>query len=375
MLDLTSSASRQRGGLRARIAIVIGLGSVLAMTAGCSWLYVGSTAPAIETFRVGGSGQLIRTSSTTSLTTTGAPSAMKAVGKFLYVASGSGVVAQFAIDPMSGALTSIGTIPAGSPPYSMAATSKNVYVGNYGSGNVSVYSINASGGLASVQTVNVAGIRSVQVDTAGKFLFTGNRASGGVGPQVCTHVIQLNGSLSAPSCVSVNGAPQAMQFSGGVLFLLFNAAVPPTPGVGVTNWVSAWSVNPTTGALTHSGTDLDIGAANTGGMGVSVNGQTLFIPRQGGFTTVGTAIPLGYSMYTFAPTMSQWCLLPPAGPGEVLVDPTGQALYITDPIGGTTGNIIGPRVTSLAISAGGALTPATCETTAVLPNSMAIFAP
>lgn len=374
MRSFHSSAMGQLGCSLWRTAILVGFGSVVAMTAGCQWLYVGSTAPAIETFRVSGSAQLVRTGSGTSLSAAGAPSAMKVVGKSLYVAAGSGVVAQFTIDPMSGALTPSGTIPAGSPPYSMAATAKNVYVGNFGSNNVSVYSIGATGNLASVQTVNVAGIRSVQVDAASKFLFTGNRASGGTGPQVCTHVIQPNGSLSgAPSCVSVNGAPQAMQFSGGVLYLLFNAAVPSAPGV--TNWVSAWTVNATTGALTHSGTDLDIGAANTGGMGVSANGQTLYIPRQGGFTTVSTTIPLSSSTPAFPPTMSQWCILPPAGPGEVLVDPNALAFYVTDPIGGTAGNISGPRVSSLQIGAGGALTAATCETAGVLPTSMAIFVP
>ena len=367
---------------RSELKKILTLSLVVAVATGCaskSFLYVGSSVPAIETFEItpalNGVPQMTRTSVTAPSLTVGNPSAMTVVGKSLYVAGGSGSVAQYTIDPNSGALTLRGTVPAGSPPHYMAATQTTAYVANRGSSNISVYTIDAAGNLSNMQTAAVNGVNSLQVDgSPGKFLFTGNRAIGSTGPQVCTHTIQANGSLgAAPNCVAVGGAPDKMQVSGGVLYLLFNSIVPPS--ISNTNWVSAWNINPVTGALTHRGADLDIGSANTGGMAVSTDGQTLYIPRQGGLMTIGTANPLSSALVTFPQTGSQWCLLPPPGPGEVLAHPSGKAIYITDPFGAVSGNIIGPRVSALEIVAGGGLKAIACDTAGRLPESMAMFIP
>jgi hypothetical protein len=351
---------------------------------GCApFLYVGSSVPAIETFNVKpdatGRPQFVRTQGFALPANIGSPSAMTVVDRSLYVVGGGngagGSIGQFTIDPMSGALTLRGTVPAGQPPHNIAATKTTVFVANRGSGSVGVYAIDAAGNLLNVQTVAVAGVDSLQVDaTPAKFLFTGSRASGTTGPQVCTHTIQANGSLApAPNCVAIGGSQMVMQVSAGVLYLLFNATVPPV--IGNTNWISAWTIDAATGGLTHRGVDLDIGAANTGGMAVSVDGQRLFVPRQGGFTTVGTANPLSYAMVTFPPTGSQWCLLPPPGGSGVLADPSGKAIYMTDAIGAVTGNIIGPRVSALELAPGGAIAPIVCDSAGKLPQSMAIFTP
>lgn len=368
---------------RSNFKHLIAVALVVSVLTGCgSFLYVGSSVPAIEIFNIkpGSNGlpQMTRVTGVALAPTIGSPSAMTVVKETLYVAGsgsgGGGSVAQFTIDSMSGALTLRGTVPAGNPPHYMASTITTVYVANAGSNNISVYSIDAAGNLTNMQTATGNGVNSLQVDgTPGKFLFTGHRASGPTVPQVCTHTIQANGSLGAtPNCLAVSGAPQAMQVSGGVLYLLFNAIV--APSLGNSNWVSAWTINPTTGALTHSGTDLDIGAANTGGMAVSTDGKTLFIPRQGGFTTVGTTSPLTSAMITFPVTGSQVCLLPPPGAGQVLADPSGKAIYITDPLGSFTGNLIGSRASALEIIPGGGLKGIVCDTVGRLPQSMAIFA-
>lgn len=362
---------------RSEFKHLIALALAVAITSGCSFLYVGSSVPAIETFSLSwdssGLPSMTRTSSGTALSTIGNPSAMTAVNGTLYVA-GAASVGQFTINFMTGGLTLRGTVPAGTPPHYMSATNTTVYVGSFGSNDLRAYSIDASGNLTNIQTVAANGMNSLQLDgVPGKFLFTGHRASGLTLPGVCTHTIDAKGLLgAAPNCVPVGGAPQAMQVSGGVLYLLFNAIIPPM--LGNTNWVSAWTINPTTGVLTRRGADLDIGAATTGGMAVSVDGQTLFIPRQGGFTTVSTANPLTSAMVTFPATGSQWCLLPPPGAGQVLTDPKGKAIYITDPIGAVTGNIQGSRVSALEIVAGGGLKAITCDTAGRLPQSMAIFA-
>jgi hypothetical protein len=290
----------------------------------------------------------------------------------LYVATGSGVV-QFAINGVTGTLTSQGTISAGSPPYAMAATPTTLYVGNWGSGDVSVFSIDATtGSLTSAQTATVAAVNTIQIDPAGKFLFTGSRVSGTVQPQVCAYAIQPNGTLGAgPSCVTVNGVPQSMVVSGGVLFVVMNTL--PPPGTGNTNVVTAFTVGPT-GALAPRGQPLDVGAANTGSMGLSIDGKFLFLPRQGQFNTITSADPM-VSSGTTPVTGSPACVWAPAAGGTALADPRGGALYVSDPIGLAVGSPQGARVTQLSISASGALTPAICATVGGKPIAMAIYTP
>lgn len=168
-------------------------------------------------------------------------------------------------------------------------------------------------------------------------------------------------------------APHALRASGNLLFTLVygNATAPTAP----TNWVTAWAVDPATGALTRRGAELDIGAATTSDMALSTDGATLFVPRQGGFSTVSTNDPLSYGMVTFPPSQSQWCQLPPVTPGDIVADPRGNAFYMLDPQGIVTGNIRGPRVSAIEIPSGGGLAPIVCDTAGSLPTALALFTP
>ena len=105
---------------------------VVLIVTGCPrFLYVGSSVPAIEIFNIkediNGRPQMARTTGIALSPSIGNPSAMTVVNKTLYVAGSGSVVggasvAQFTIDPMSGALTLRGTVPSGNPPHYMAAT-------------------------------------------------------------------------------------------------------------------------------------------------------------------------------------------------------------------------------------------------------------
>lgn len=356
----------------------------LASLTGCAnYLYVGiapstATAPAaIAVYDVrdsGGTQQMVLKPGTTLPASVGNASAMAVVNGSLYVAGGSSVVAQFVINASTGALTYRGVVPTGGPPQYLAATGTAIYVGSFSSNDLRAYSVAASGGaLTNVQTLPAVGINSLHADAnSGKFLFSGHRSVGAASPQICVHTIQGNSALgAAPNCVAVPGAPYAMQSFGGVLYAMFNATV--APALGNTNWISAWNIDPLTGALTKRGVDLDIGAANRGRMAISTDGSRLFVPRQGGFDIVGTAIPLSISGATFAPTQSPWCQLPPAGGFDVVVNPNSRAFYFTDAIGAVTGNIIGPRITAIDLTAGNTLRAITCDATGGIPQSMAIF--
>src|SRR2546429_2165950 len=82
------------------------------------------------------------------------------------------------IDSATGALTSIGTIPTGSRPISVAVDPfrKFVYVVNVGSNDVSTYSVDTTTGtLTSTGTIAAgSGPASVAVDPSGKFAYVAN---------------------------------------------------------------------------------------------------------------------------------------------------------------------------------------------------------
>ena len=368
---------------RVKRTLLVMLG--VASLAGCGqFLYVGiapstATSPAaiaVYDIRDSGSTQQMTLKPGMALpASVGNASAMVVVSDSLYVAGGSSVVAQYAISKMTGALTLSGTVPTGGPPQYMAATSKAIYVGSFPSNDLRVYSIAASGGaLSNIQTLAASGINSLHAESnLGKFVFSGHRAVGTATPQLCTHTIQANNTLgTTPSCVAIAGAPYSMQSFGGVLYVLFNAVVP--PALGNTNWISAWTINPNTGALTQRGADLDIGAANRGRMAISTDGKRLFLPRQGGFDSVDTANPLSISAVAFPTNQSQWCRLPPVVGFDIVVNPNGKAFYFTDTVGAVTGNITGPRISAIDLTGGNTLSAIVCDATGGIPQSMAIFA-
>lgn len=374
-----------RNSRNARIIRLASLTLVISSLTGCAnYLYVGiapstATAPAViavyDVRDSGGTQQMLLKPGTILPPSVGNASAMVVVNDSLYVAGGSSVVAQFAINTSTGTLTLGGAVPTGGPPQYMAATSKAIYVGSFSSNDIRAYSLATSGGaLTNVQTLPANGVNSLHADAnSGKFVFSGHRSVGAASPQICTHTIQGNTSLGAtPNCVASAGAPYSMQSFGGVLYTLFNAIVPPASGN--TNWISAWNIDPNTGALTKRGVDLDIGAANRGRMAISTDGTRLFVPRQGGFDIVSTGVPLSVSAATFVPTQSPWCQLPPAGGFDIAVNPNGKAFYFTDAIGAVTGNIIGPRITAIDLTAGNALKAITCDATGGIPQSIAVFA-
>ena len=365
-----------------RLAALAIVGSTLT---GCAnYLYMGTSAPAIEAFNVkaGSNGlpQFVRIPGVNLAPSLGVPSAMSVVDKTLYAAVGGNVpgtasIAQFSIDANSGALALRGTIAAGNPPHYMAATRTAVYAASFGSDDIRAYAIDAAGNLGALQTLPGLGVNSVHIDAAApKVLYTGTRAQGATGSKICAYSITANSTLgTTPQCVAVAGAPGNMQAAGGVLFVHFNATVPPQ--IGNSNWISAWSIDPATGALTHRGADVDIGAAYVGGMAVSANGQTLFVPRIGGFTTVNTANPISSGMVTFPQNGSPACVLPPTGPSAVLADPSGKAIYLADAVGAVANNnTLGPRISALELAAGGAINPIICDSTGAKPQALALFA-
>lgn len=176
-------------------------------------------------------------------------------GKFAYVADGGdnsdgspGVnVSAYAINAISGALTSIGTIPAGMSPSSIAIdpSGKFTYVANSGSNNVSVYSIDATTGILTSIGPIAAGTNpsSVAVDPLGKFAYVVNSGSNDVSMYT---INATTGTLTSIGTIPAGTSPNSMAIDpSGKFAYVANSG---------SNDVSIYSIDAATGALTLIGT-------------------------------------------------------------------------------------------------------------------------
>ncbi|NKE70793.1 beta-propeller fold lactonase family protein [Candidatus Manganitrophus noduliformans] len=130
--------------------------------------------------------------------------------RFAYAAnSASNDVTMYTVDPASGLLTKIGSIAAGTAPYSVTVDPKGrfVYAGNFGSNNISMYRIDPnSGRLTAIGTVPTGiGPYSGAVDPAGRYLYVANENSS---TDVWIYRIdQTSGALSLIGTVNAGVSP------------------------------------------------------------------------------------------------------------------------------------------------------------------------
>ncbi|HJY77042.1 MAG TPA: beta-propeller fold lactonase family protein [Burkholderiales bacterium] len=154
-------------------------------------------------------------------------------GKFAYVTNfGSSNVSAYSIDATTGALTPVpnspfSTGPAGAHPFGIAVhpSGKFLYVTNNGSGNVSAYTIDATtGALTAIDAIpgtvaidNFAagtGPQSVTVDPSGKFAYVANNASNNISAYT---IDPSSGALTAlPSSPFAAGTGPSFVVSTGI---------------------------------------------------------------------------------------------------------------------------------------------------------------
>ena len=187
-------------------------------------------------------------------------------GKFAYVTvAGSNKVLAYSINPTSGALTPITgatpVAPARQGPVSIALakgltpvtyTPKFAYVGNYNSGDISTFSINASTGALSslgAPVPSVASLFVMAVDPFNKFVY----AAGGGDEYMYVHSINPStGALSSRTAVTVQVTYSAAIESSGRF--LYAAALHPSAGWGI----FAYAIDPATGSLTSVGSAVSM---------------------------------------------------------------------------------------------------------------------
>jgi YVTN family beta-propeller protein len=174
--------------------------------------------------------------------------AVDPTGKFAYVASRSnppgsaGNISMYTINAATGALTSIGTIAAGTDPISVAVdpTGKFAYVTNSGSNDVSMYTIDtATGALTSIGTTTGGG-GSIAIHPSGKFAYVSNSAG-----SVSMYTINATtGALTSIGTTGAAGSSIAIHPSGEFAYVTNSGS----------NSVSMYSIDAATGALTLIGT-------------------------------------------------------------------------------------------------------------------------
>jgi len=187
-------------------------------------------------------------------------------GKFAYAADGgafpagsfggSSSVSMYTINHATGALTSIGTISAGTAPVSVAVdpSGKFAYVANENdtpgsAGNVSMYTINATtGALASIGTISAGTAPvSVAVDPAGKFAYVTNSGSNDVSMYT---IDAATGALISIGSIAAGTNPFSVAVDPAGKF----AYVANLTGHDTDGSVSMYTIDATTGGLTLIGT-------------------------------------------------------------------------------------------------------------------------
>ncbi len=213
-------------------------------------------------------------------------------GRLAYVANGGGGVpfnvAMYAINSATGALTSIGTIAAGTDPLSVAVdpAGKFAYVANWTGyeteGSVSMYTIDATtGGLTPIGTI-ATGVSPtwIAIHPSGEFAYVTNSGSNDV------------------SMYSINATTEALVFTGSIPAGTDPVSVAVDPAgkfAYVANWttydadgsVSMYTIDAATGVLTPSGT-----------IATEISPTSIAIHPSGKFAYVANSGSSSVSMYS-----------------------------------------------------------------------------
>ena len=267
-------------------------------------------------------------------------------GKFAYVANqGSNDVSTYGINP-DGTFTILRTIAGRSGNLAMAMTKgtavtytpKFAYVANQTSSNISTYSIGSTGALTSLGVPAATGTTPsfMAITPSGKFAYVAVFGAGAV----MAHPINTDGTLGAGKTVAVVSNIHAVTVdpSGQFVYAVDN----------VNKVISAYTMNPSTGALTSAGAGVSTGGAPT----------SVTVDPTGRFAYVANSSTGDFSAYSIAPATGVLSQILCGGgvgcngnnfaagtsPNSVTVDPTGKFVYVANnvPSGSVSAYSINP---------------------------------
>jgi 6-phosphogluconolactonase len=271
-----------------------------------------------------------------------APDPTGKFGRFAYVTNfGSNNVSMFSIDPATGSLKPIGTVAAGASPASVAVdrSGKFAYVANNDSHNISMYTINATiGTLTPIGTIPVEGrATSVTVHPSGKFAYVGEGYTlpNHTPDSVSMYTINAGTGALTPVGTITTGSPAtslavkiAIDPSEKFAYVAGDGCALDTyPG-----YVSVYTINLTSGALTPIGSPLHAGWCS----------RSVTVDPFGKFAYVADQAGPDVGMYTINATTGELApigsIAAGTGPSSVALDPTGKFAYVTNYYDGVFGH-------------------------------------
>jgi 6-phosphogluconolactonase (cycloisomerase 2 family) len=271
-----------------------------------------------------------------------APDPTGKFGKFAYVANyGSNNISMYSIDPVAGALAFIGTVAAGSSPVSVAVdrSGKFAYVADNDSHDISMYTINATSGvLTPIGKIPVEGrATSVTVHPSGKFAYVGEGYTLPNGTPDRVSMYTINPSTGALTLVGTiaTGSPATSLAVKIAIDPFENFAYAAGDGCALDTYpgyVTVYTINSTTGALTPIGSPLPAGWCSSS-VTVDPFGKFAYVADQGGPDVAMYTINANTGALTPIGSIAAGI-----GPSSVAVDPLGKFAYVTDYYNGVFGH-------------------------------------
>jgi 6-phosphogluconolactonase (cycloisomerase 2 family) len=246
--------------------------------------------------------------------------------RYLYAAiPGSNQIVIYREDPNSGILTQLAGSPitAGSAVESIVIhpSNKFLFTANAGEGDVSLYTIAATGALDEVTPRTVVGTSPtlLAMDSGGSFLYVGNSGSQNIS------VFSINASSNPPTLTPVLGSPFQIGMSP------INMKVSPSgnalyvTGTGSPGFIEVFSLNQGVPSVV-SGSPFVTGAGPYG----------LMISSSGGFLYLANKLDNSISEFTVNSdgSLTQFSNSPIgeqySGPVSLLIDKSGKYMYVAN---------------------------------------------
>ena len=246
--------------------------------------------------------------------------------RYLYAAiPGTNQIVIYREDPNSGILTQLAGSPvtAGSAVQSIVIhpSNKFLFTANAGSGDVSLYTIAASGALSEVTPRTPVGTAPtlLAMDSAGTFLYVGNSGSQNIS------IFSINAKSSPPSLTAVPGSPFSIGMSPINIKVSPSGSVLYVTGTGSPGFIEAFSLNQGVPSVV-SGTPFITG---NGPYGVAISSS-------GGFLYTANKLDNSISEFTVNAdgSLTQFANSPIgeqyAGPITLLIDKSGKYMYVAN---------------------------------------------
>jgi len=203
-------------------------------------------------------------------------------GLLFATAQANTTISAFVVNLTNGELTANGnSVGTGAGPSAIAITPSlsALFVANSGANSVSAYTISSFGGLTAASGTTTVGTTpmGLAVDPAGKFLFVANQGSSNVS------VFSINGTALTPVAGSpFTTVPVGLSYPNGTLptaVAVSNSGNFLYVANQLANFVSAFAINATTGALTPLGVPYYSEPLGTSpsGLGIQPNGGFLYV--------------------------------------------------------------------------------------------------